>query len=107
MLQDPGITDPNSYEGKLFRRRFRVPYSVYMTLLARTQVERSFCDKSVGDGKRGPPRHPVCLKVLACLYIIAHGVTFFTLSDMTFMSEKVLRTFYYTWMAWLRATLVP
>lgn len=33
MLLDPRIQDPTTREGKLFRRRFRVPYPIYVYLL--------------------------------------------------------------------------
>ena len=38
MLKKEGINNPNSREGKLFRRRFRVPYSLYEGIVARARI---------------------------------------------------------------------
>ncbi len=35
MLEDPRIKNPQTREGKLFRRRFRVPYPIYEQLLSK------------------------------------------------------------------------
>jgi hypothetical protein len=52
-LQDPALNDPNTAEGKLFRRLYRVPYPVYLDLLEKCKTFELF----------GTNEHHICSKV--------------------------------------------
>ena len=44
---------------------------------------------------------PICgleLKLLGALFILANGSTFFTVTELTYMSEEVVRSFFLTWL---------
>lgn len=70
MLQDPRIKDPKSDEGKLFRRRFRVPFPVFERL-TQIAVELGFPLRPRGaNGRLGVP---LKLKVLGVLRVLGRG----------------------------------
>ena len=67
-LQHPEVDDETSAAGRRFRHKFRLPYAMAMELVNEAQAVKEFRDKPPGEGGgRGPPRHPLVLKVLAVL----------------------------------------
>ena len=70
MLKDPNLEDPNSRVAKLFRRRFRIPYSVFEFIVSQCKAKNLFSadfqDEDI-TGRRTPPFE---LKLLGVLRII-------------------------------------
>lgn len=74
MLKHPDVSFPTKRTGKLFRRRFRVPYQVFENLLELTISKNYF-----GHGKAdcsGRKSIPVELKLLGVLRILGRGWCF-------------------------------
>eukprot|EP00965_Chrysotila_dentata_P192699 6175324-Pleurochrysis_carterae.AAC.1 len=75
-------------------------------LLGRIERFHGLRDKVDGDGKRGPLRHPLSIKILASLFMLAHGLSFFIVAEMAFISEQFLRVFFHGWTQWLADEIV-
>ena len=58
MLRNPLINDPNSWEGKKFRRRFRVDYATYNEIIV------PLCYKENVFEMRNSSRIPIEMKIL-------------------------------------------
>ena len=74
-VQASDLEDPSTNAAKTFRRRFRVPYPVFVMLVDWT---KRFCpgqSKNQSDAFRRPAI-PVALKVLAVLGILGRGTSF-------------------------------
>jgi hypothetical protein len=92
MLQDPRIKDPKSDEGKLFRRRFRVPFPIFERL-TQIAVELGFPLRPRGaNGRRGVPLE---LKVLGVLRVLGRGTCFDGIQELSKASAEVMRTFFH------------
>jgi len=73
-LQDENLTDEMSYEAKLFRRRFRLPYIEFQELLEHCKEQNIF----------GPSRKiPVEFKVLMGLRILGRGSCLDAVQEVT------------------------
>ena len=64
LLSDPNVNNPKTKEGKLFRRRFRLPFPAYKLLL---DICRSY---NIFDMKYESMKPPIEAKILACLRIL-------------------------------------
>ena len=98
-LQDPQVTDPKSRQGKLFRRRFRVPHGVFQMLVSMWRTMRCTCDKGGGPRCRcgvdalGKEKWPVELKILAVLRYIGRGECWDTSEELCRIPANTLRRF--------------
>lgn len=79
MLQEPTISDPDSRIGKLFRRRFRVPYSIFQRLVG---FATDWFPHPATD-VAGRPCVPVELKVLGFLRVLGRGVCFDDIQELS------------------------
>lgn len=102
MLNCDEVSDAASRQGKLFRRRFRVPHSIYIEIL--DHAKEWFPNHASSDAV-GNHSHPLELKVLAALRVIARGVCFDEVAELTNISEEVLRSFFHKFMSRFRSAL--
>jgi hypothetical protein len=83
------ISDPTTREGKLFRRRFRVPFLVYCRLVYLSEENRYFeCNESDSAGHAAVP---IEMKVLGCLRALGRGSCFDDIAEASGMSEECAR----------------
>ena len=70
MINDPAVQDPTRVFGKLFRRRFRVPFPLF----------REFVDMTISLGFEESPANvngvPIELHVLGVLRVLGRGTCF-------------------------------
>ena len=65
--------------GKAFRHKFRVPRTVFDSVLERALKEPRFSDlREPGHKKKGLPRHPLKIKLAAWFRVLAKGWDFDT-----------------------------
>jgi hypothetical protein len=97
MLVNPRIQDPDDRKGgKLFRRRFRVPYPLFEDLVSTTRGSRIFLE---GPDCRGVMAAPLELKILAVLRVLGRGYCFDGVEELTMISAEVLRVFFHKFVA--------
>ena len=89
---DDGIEDEDSRIGKKFRRRFRVPYSVFLEICS--DIERVIGERRAFD-RAGDETVPIGLLVLASLRILGSGCTFEAVEELTAVSEGTHRKFFH------------
>ncbi len=87
-VDDP-IWDDSSRRAKEFRRRFRVPYALFMDIVAKA---RGWFGEP--QDRAGRKRHPLPLKVLGVLRVLGCNTYFHLLTELTGMSEETHRTFF-------------
>ena len=96
-----GCRVKTSREGKLFRQRFRVPYTTYDAILADLRAlplgERFFSEE---DNAARTPAHPLELKVLATLRILGRAWCFDDVTEATGMSTQCVRDFFHKFNAY-------
>ena len=87
ILKNEETYNPKSYWGMNFRGKFRVPRKVFDYLLKETAASGLFpVKKEYGDGKRGPAGHPLELKLLSSLRVMAKGCDFEAVSEVALIS---------------------
>ena len=92
MLGRATSADPLHRDGKLFRRRFRVPFPMFGKLLL--LVKAWFPEKRSTD-VAGNPRVPKELLLLGVLRVLGRGVCFDEVAEATGMSEETMRRFFH------------
>ena len=97
-LRRPDIKDPGTKDGKLFRRRFRVPYPVFVDI-CRTLVERAEFKVDGTQGNSKVPSAPLALKVLAALRVLGRGECFDTCYELSNIHSETLRRFFHRFTA--------
>ena len=94
LLEHPDVYDENSSAGKKFRHKFRLTRTMVDDLVAEASKVEKWADKEAGPGHgRGPPRHPLILKVLAALRHLGKGMDPESLEDCAQISESTLDVF--------------
>ena len=92
MLQSNRINDPTDRKGgKLFRRRFRVPYPIYLQIVDTTRASGLFTESPDAAGN---PAAPLELKILSVLRVLGRGYCFDGVEELTCISAEVLRLFF-------------
>ena len=85
-ITDPEVKDFNSRKGRLFRRRFRVPFHVF------TWIVTKCTDANIFEVKRqNAVRIPVAIKVLISLRILGRGDCCDSISEYCDVSESHCR----------------
>jgi hypothetical protein len=103
-----GVRTPGTRASNKFRRKFRLPIAMVEKLVAEAQGVPAFADKPAGAGNgRGPPRHPLLIKVLAALRCLAKGVDVDDVEEVAQISESSLRTFVPQFFHWLAEEIFP
>jgi hypothetical protein len=85
--------DPTSKEGKLFRRRFRVPYPIFSRIVEILNDSNKF--KNIDKCFDGTDTIPIALLVLATLRLLGRGITFDGVAECTNISEETIRVFFH------------
>lgn len=103
-----GVADPNSIDGRYFRRRFRIPYSLFKSLIQVMLEDDWFPGEFEHDGsgkccRLGIQGASLHVKVLSVLRVLGRGVCFDELYDGSGLSESVTSTFYHRFVAMLVA----
>ena len=92
MVVNDRMKDPGDRKGgKLFRRRFRVPYPLFEQLVAMTRDAGWFSEKPNCTGQAGAPLE---LKILAVLRVLGRGYCFDGVEELCLISAENLRTFF-------------
>ena len=94
MLKHRDVSNPSKRTGKLFRRRFRVPYQVFEKLLELAVSRNLF-----GHGKAdcsGRVSIPIELKLLGVLRILGRGCCFDDVAEALNISEDTARRSFFT-----------
>ena len=73
ILQNPNIQNPNHPDGIKFRRRFRVPYSIFMSIVGMFRSREGWNPANSTD-PRAHAAHPLEIKILSALFILGRGV---------------------------------
>ena len=106
-IHRPGVRDATHRLGKLFRRRFRVPFPIYEKLL--TDLRNDGWDKGKDAAKRNSV--PLELCILSSLRVLGRGEVFDTCSELSLCSVSTLRTFFHKFCKYLaeqaRIYIVP
>ncbi len=87
--EDRKVYDERSRKAKLFRRRFRVPFSVFVDLLEKSHAHNLFECKEVDAFRRKGIPHE--LKLLGVLRMLGKGGSFDDVAMSTLMSEESTR----------------
>ena len=85
-LQSERVTDPNDRKGgKLFRRRFRVPYPIFLQLVQLARASREFIENPDAAGN---PAAPLELKISDVLRVL-RGYCFDGVEELTCITAEV------------------
>ena len=97
------IGDPESRDGKYFRRRFRMPYSLFCAFIKVILAEAWFPKYgSTGDGPLDCTKNPgasLQVKVLSVLRVLGRGVVFDDCFDGSGCGEESIRVFFHAFTA--------
>ena len=89
---DSSIHDETSSLGKKFRRRFRVPYCIFLEIVRSLKEENGLADFKVeASGEEGVH---IRLLVLGSLRALGSGCTFDLIEELTSVSEESHRVFF-------------
>ena len=92
MLLNDRVKDPSDRKGgKLFRRRFRVPFPLFEELVQTTRDSKLFVE---GNDCTGKAAAPLELKILAVLRVLGRGYCFDGVEELTLISAESLRIFF-------------
>ena len=102
--ESSGVSNPDSMDGRYFRRRFRVPYSMFKALIQVMLDDNWFPGDFEADGGgkysvlgiKGASLH---VKVLSVFRALGRGVCFDELYDGSGLSEAVTSTFFHRFVA--------
>jgi hypothetical protein len=97
MLLKADISDPESRTGKLFRRRFRLPYALFQDHLAELRSDSGMEWESRDATGLVGRVVPLELKVLGALRIMGRSWVFDDVSEVTGMGETTMRVFFEKW----------
>ena len=86
-----------SRDGKLFRRRFRVPYSVFCSLVTKCIEKKIFGENSLKETDiANRSVCPIEIKLLAVLRILGRNWNFDDIAEATLMGETTARRSFHT-----------
>ena len=95
LLFNARIRDPTDKKGgKLFRRRFCVPYPLFEHLVEMTRNSGWFSEAADCTGQMAAPLE---LKILAVLRVLGRGYCFDRVEELTLICAEVLRVFFRKW----------
>ena len=97
LAQIDGGPSIDSRDGKLFRRRFRVPYGVFCNLVQKCLDKNLFGENASRDRDiTGRTLCPVEIKLLSVLRILGRNWNFDDIAEATFMGESTARRAFHT-----------
>jgi hypothetical protein len=95
LLKTASVSNPKSKKGKLFRRRFRVPYVVFLHLVQVARDKKWYHDKPFSI--TGEPLPPLELLMCGVLRILGRGVCFDEVAELCNISETSVRLFFHAY----------
>ena len=95
LISDPTVNDPTSRSGKDFRKKFRVPYPLFVKMVQMCkETDDPLFNYSTTDAA-GAKSIPLELKILAVLRTLGGGLKFNDASEMSgYMSMSSLNSFF-------------
>eukprot|EP00613_Pedinella_sp_CCMP2098_P060687 CAMPEP_0171982880 /NCGR_PEP_ID=MMETSP0993-20121228/272970_1 /TAXON_ID=483369 /ORGANISM="non described non described, Strain CCMP2098" /LENGTH=685 /DNA_ID=CAMNT_0012635561 /DNA_START=176 /DNA_END=2236 /DNA_ORIENTATION=+ len=105
MLRDNAeeLLKPESAMAKVFRRRFRVPYPIFVLLLRWT---KDWHETAATDAA-GRVRVPTELKLLGVLRVLGRGTCFDGIEELSGVSVSTMHSFFHKFTAWFREEVFP
>lgn len=94
---------PESDAARIFRRRFRIPYTIFLELLGWT---KEWHEKSTTDAS-GRARIPTELKLLGVLRILGRATCFDGIFELSGISISTMQSFFHEFTKWFRAEVYP
>jgi hypothetical protein len=98
-LSATSIFNDNSCLGKVFRHRFRIPYSMFVHLCQRYAGEADYRKSHDATGKQ--KMHDVRLLALGAIRLIARDLVFDALEELNGISSTANRAFFFSFVPWL------
>ena len=95
MLQDHRISDPSSKQGKLFRRRFRLPYFVFQYIVSQCKSKGLFPESMKQNDIAGRPTIPFELKLLGVLRMLGRNWCLDDVLEASEISETSMHRFFH------------
>jgi len=92
-----GMWDEESYEGAMFRRRFRLPYYLFQQLVD----EYSTVDPRTDFDAAGKPKIDTRLLVMGALRALGQALPFDTIEELTDVASPTLNAFFKTFCSWM------
>lgn len=92
LISNPATSDPSTVQGKTFRKRFRVPFFLFLELLV---MARRLGFKNVPINCAGCKGLPLELQVLGVLRVLGRGTCFDGIEELTGGSSEAHRNFFH------------
>lgn len=89
LIRHRNVSDINTKQGRRFRRRFRVPFPVFRDTLMPKVIEHKIFQNS--PTTRIPPE----FKVMACLRLLARGLVYDDVAELSHIAESTIGTIYH------------
>ena len=93
-LMNPHIQNPQHPAGIRFRKRFRVPYAVFLKIVDMFKSREGWNPAS-SNAARASNTHPLEIKILCSLFILGRGVDLDTVSMLSRISIGTLTSFFH------------
>lgn len=105
------LLDPQSALGKIFKLRFRIPYHVFLLLVAWTESWYWYSEANPEGVRKfdaaGVPAVPVELLVLGCLRILGRSYCLDGITELSGISTAKMEQFFLYWVYKVATTLKP
>ena len=104
------LRDKDSEEARLFRRRFRIPFALFETIVQWTKEWLGVKDEDIlaaaadTTGRKGPA---IALKVLGVLRILGRGTCADGIKELSGISETAMLCFFHRFCRWAREEIYP
>ena len=89
LIRHPNVKDASSYHGKLFRRRFRVPFPVFEHLVDVCEEYNIFEVK-----RKDKVLIPIAIKLLCCLRMLGRGNCADDIAEMAQVGESTVNSIF-------------
>ena len=94
ILLNSNIQNPQHLDGKRFRLRFRVPYSVFSGIVQMFLTREGWNPSGAHDSFH-KPAHPIQIKIMCALFILGRGTDLDTVSMLSRISIGTLSQFFH------------
>lgn len=93
LIRHPSVRDPTHRKGKVFRRRFRVPFPLFLWLVEKCKEYNLF---ELKQSAKSNPRIPVEIKLLCCLRLLGRGECADTIAELSEVGESTVNHLIHT-----------
>ena len=94
VLNNPNIQSPSHPDAIKFRRQFRVPYSLFVTIVEMFRTRDGWNPSNSDDPQSRAP-HPLEIKILCSLFVLGRGTDLDTVSMLSHISIGSLTSFHH------------